>query len=173
MRIRDSIRVADEVWIATALLHQEQPNRESFSVAEIVDRVALEQLTRRLRAGVAVHVYQHCVANHRPNPGSHRMLYATAGARRRLFRSGDDYHPYREGGKTAPNREDIPEAYRKLVDWYERDYFRRPGEPPYIDRTQSVWERIHAIWDRVPAEEKRKLPQDGAECHDYYIRGVK
>jgi hypothetical protein len=29
-----SIKVADEVWIATALLHRENPKREDFSVSE-------------------------------------------------------------------------------------------------------------------------------------------
>ena len=37
----ESIKVADEVWIGTALLHREQPARESFSTAEIVDRVGI------------------------------------------------------------------------------------------------------------------------------------
>ena len=34
------ISAADEVWIATALLHNENPDEESFTVTQIVDRVA-------------------------------------------------------------------------------------------------------------------------------------
>ena len=36
-----SIKVADEVWIATALLHRENPKREDFSVQKLSpERVA-------------------------------------------------------------------------------------------------------------------------------------
>src|SRR5258708_4710594 len=108
MAHRATIKVADEVWIATALLHREFPDRDSFRVAEIVDRASREQLTPRLRAGVSVHAYQHCVANLRPNPGNYRMLYATRDGGRRLFRPDDDYHPYREGGKFTPALSDVP-----------------------------------------------------------------
>jgi len=30
-----SLKVADEVWIAAALLHRENPRRDNFSVSEI------------------------------------------------------------------------------------------------------------------------------------------
>lgn len=119
------IKVADEVWVATALLHREQPDRQSFSASEIVDRVQKEGLTDTLRPGVQVHVYLHCVANKRPNPGNYRMLYATPDGNRRLFRSGDDYHEYREGGKTHPKPEELPEGYQHLVDWYLDQYYNR------------------------------------------------
>ncbi len=117
-----AVKVADEVWLATALLHREHPNRESFSAREIVDRVYEEGLSGRLRPGVQVHVYQHCVANKRPNPGNYRMLVATEEGGRRLYRTGDGYHPYREGGKTRPERDEIPSEYRHLLDWYENEY---------------------------------------------------
>ena len=46
------------------------------------------------------------------------MLTETVPGRRRLFRLGDSYHPEREGSKTVPEREDLPEEYRSLLDWY-------------------------------------------------------
>src|SRR5439155_15400869 len=79
-----SIKVADEVWIATALLHRENPKREDFSVSEIVARARRENLSGELRPGVQVHAYLHCVANVPPNPGRYRMLYATGKNTRRL-----------------------------------------------------------------------------------------
>jgi hypothetical protein len=115
------IKVADEVWIGTALLHLEHPERESFSTAEIVDRVFQEGLHRPLRPGVQIHASQHCVANKRPNPGTYRMLYETGRSQRRLYRHTDEAHPYR-GGKTVPAQADIPEKYWHLLDWYERVY---------------------------------------------------
>ena len=71
-------KVADEVWIAVALLHRENPKREDFTITEIVERARREKITGDLRPGVQVHVYLHCVADRLPNPGCYRMLYATA-----------------------------------------------------------------------------------------------
>jgi len=120
------IKVADEVWIATALLHRENPNRDAFEPKEIVDRVFKEGLFGRLRPGVIIHVSQHCVADKRPNPGNYRMLVSTDDRKRRLFSKKDleegNFHPYREGGKVTPKAADIPEKYHKLLDWWENEY---------------------------------------------------
>src|SRR3974390_2636133 len=102
------VKVADEVWIATALLHREHPRRTSFSVEEIVNRAAQEGLVRPQRPGVYVHAVQHCVANRPPNPGRYRMLFETSDGRRRLYRRGDPYHPAREGAKVTPSPEELP-----------------------------------------------------------------
>src|ERR1017187_10024598 len=91
------IKVADEVFIATALLHKENPDREDFSISEIVTRAAKENLFGELRPGVRVHASLHCVANRAPNPGRYRMLYATGDHTRRLLRSSDNVHPERTG----------------------------------------------------------------------------
>src|ERR1700722_864583 len=115
------IKVADEVWIATALLHREHPDRVDFEIADIMERAAQEAGRQPLRGGVYVHVFQHCVANRPPSPGRYRMLVETTPGRRRLFRNGDSYDPAREGSKTAPAREDIPFEYAGLLDWY-RDW---------------------------------------------------
>jgi hypothetical protein len=66
---RHELKVADEVWIVTALLHREHPERDDFTVAEIVERARKEGLTPELRPGVYVHAIVHCVANRPPNPG--------------------------------------------------------------------------------------------------------
>ena len=114
------VKVADEVWIATALLHKEHPEQADFAVEEIVDRAQKEGIERPLRPGVYVHVVQHCVANRSPNPGRYRMLFQTAEGRRRLFRKGDPYHPAREGAKVTPSPEDMPSAYSHLLAWYRQ-----------------------------------------------------
>ena len=115
-------RVADEVWIATALLHREHPERKDFTIQEIRKRVEREAVAETLRPGIYVHIVQHCVANRSPNPGRYRMLFATAPKTRRLFREGDTYDPERAESKTRPDRTQLPEQYRELIDWYERDY---------------------------------------------------
>jgi hypothetical protein len=124
-----NVKVADEVWIATALLHNEYPERTSFTQSDIVDRVAKENIFGRIRPGIMIHASIHCVANKKPNPGNYRMLYATkcndysgSDKCRRLFKESDDYHPWREGGKIMPRCEDMPEKYHYLIEWWKKDY---------------------------------------------------
>ena len=86
---RVALKVADEAWLATALLHRENRERSDFTINEIVERAAKESVYGELRPGVRVHATLHCVANLRPNPGRYRMLFATGKSTRRLFRAGD------------------------------------------------------------------------------------
>ncbi len=79
------LKVADEVWIATALLHRENPQSEDFSVEEIARRAEREALAGGLRASFHMHVAQHCVANRPPHPARHRMLFETSPGRRGCF----------------------------------------------------------------------------------------
>jgi hypothetical protein len=114
------IKVADQVWIATALLHREHPERVDFEIEEIKNRAAKEAGRQPLRPGLYIHIVQHCVANRAPSPGRYRMLVETGPGRRRLFRTGDSYYVAREGSKTHPAVEELPEKYRKLLDWYRK-----------------------------------------------------
>lgn len=125
MNHQPPIKVADEIWIATALLHRENPKREDFFVSEIVDRARRENLFGDLRPGVQVHAYLHCVANLAPNPGRYRMLYATGKKTRRLFRDGDHFHQERGSGKVTPRKEDIDAQYHSLLDWYQDEFIRK------------------------------------------------
>ena len=127
------VKVADEVWISAALLHREHPKRAAFAVEEIVTRAQKEGLVQPLRPGVYVHVVQHCVANRPPNPGRYRMLFETAEGKRRLYRRGDPYHPDREGAKITPSRDDLPERYWELIDWYEQWSERVSRNAPKTD----------------------------------------
>ena len=119
--VATALKVADEVWIAAALLHREHPECPDFTVEDIVERAKKEGLHKPFRRGVYVHVIQHCVANRPPNPGRYRMLLETGPGRRRLFRLGDSYDPQREGAKITPEREDLPHGYTELLGWY-RDW---------------------------------------------------
>jgi hypothetical protein len=120
MATKVDIKVADEVWVAAALLHRQRPAAPDFSIEEILGRARQEVITDELRPGVYVHIVQHCVANRAPNPGRYRMLLETSEGRRRLFRKGDPYHPAREGSKMVPESEDLPKKYQDLLDWYQR-----------------------------------------------------
>jgi hypothetical protein len=122
MAVSTSLRVADEVWIATALLHREHPDRQEFSIGEIVARARQEALTPEPRVGLRVHIQQHCVANRAPNPNRLRMLFATGRNTRRLFRPSDSFHPDRLDGRIAPDRSSLPPRYASLLDWYYQEY---------------------------------------------------
>ena len=119
------MKIADEIWVATALLHYENPSRRDFTVAEIVGRALAENPEAGFRPGLPIHASNHCVATKSPNPARHRMLAETARGRRRLFRDGDAFHPYRTGGKVCPDRQELPENYVHLLDWYEGIYVRK------------------------------------------------
>jgi hypothetical protein len=122
------VKVATETWIATALLHQENPDQADFTVNEIVERAQKEQIHPTLRPGVRVHAVLHCVANLPPNPGRYRMLFATGKSTRRLFREGDPYDQAREGSPIVPDRANVPQEYQHLLDWYFAEYSMREGK---------------------------------------------
>jgi hypothetical protein len=121
------IKVADEVWLAAALLHMENPRCQDFSVSEIVARAIKERLAGGYRPGLQIHASNHCVATKTPNPARHRMLSETSRGRRRLFQPGDEFHRDRKEGKIHPAIEDLPPKYRYLIEWYEHDYVNGNG----------------------------------------------
>ena len=66
--MNDKLSVADEAWIATALLHREHPDRNDFTMKEIVRRAEQIAAPEPLRTGVRHHVSYHAVAQTKPNP---------------------------------------------------------------------------------------------------------
>jgi hypothetical protein len=156
------IKVADEVWIAMALLHREQPLCDDFTIEEIVERVRLERLTPSLRPGVRVHATQHAVANRPPNPGRYRMLFATGRSTRRLFRPGDPSHPERAGSKVVPRRENLPREYRFLLDWYSAEYSRNSLDPEN-DRLLALQGSGKDLWADEHADEYVRRLREGWE----------
>ncbi len=152
------IKVADEVWLAAALLHREHPEQPDFAIEEIVERARAERLAASLRPGVYTHVVQHCVANRPPNPGRYRMLFETAPGRRRLFRPGDGYHPSREGAKIAPAAEELPPAYRGLLSWYRDWGSEDAGSALTSDPLLALAGSGRAVWaDERPDDYVRRL----------------
>ena len=150
-----SLKVADEVWVATALLHREQPERVDFTVAEIVERAERENIVGRLRPGVYVHASRHAVANLPPSPNTYRMLVATAPDRRRLYRPGDPTDAKRTASKAVPRRDELPEKYRPLLDWYAREY-AGPTSHRQRHKTDPLLRLIglgKEIWKDEPADD--------------------
>lgn len=158
---------ADRVWIATALLHLENPSREDFSLDEIRERGRKEDFVEERTNVFYVHANQHCVANRQPNPGNHRMLTETAPGRRRLYRTGDNARPGRTG-KFVPRREEIPSKYHHLLDWYEKWAGSAPsggrGTPKAtIDPLLRLRGSGREIWKHEHADEFVRKLREGWE----------
>ncbi len=153
MAIKLDIKVADEVWVAAALLHRERRTSVDFSVEEILNRAREEGITDELRPGVYVHIVQHCVANRPPNPGRYRILLETSEGRRRLYRKGDPYHPAREGSKTLPEAEDLPKEYQSLLNWYREWSESAAGRQVESDPLLRLRESGKKLWKTEPADE--------------------
>ncbi len=113
-----------EIWVATALLHCENPGRRDFTVAEIVARAVAERPASGFRSILAECAICEGVANFAPDTVHSCVLTATAPDRRRLFREGDERHAGRSNGKNFTR--DLPERYQFLVDWYNTVYQRWP-----------------------------------------------
>ena len=139
-----NILEADEAWVALALLHREHPERMSFTAREILRRVEAERATPKVRAGLALHIRQHNVANVSPHLGGYRMYYRMSDGTYRLARTGDACHPHRKG-KIIPLRAQLPETYHHLLDWYEREYRRSPS-PPEVDPVLAMVGVGKEIW---------------------------
>ncbi len=123
--------VADRVWIATALLHQRHPERESFTKKEIREAIEGEGLAQGVERGtLSAHIDQHCVANVAPSSGKYRMIFEVSPGNLRLFCPGDHTHPgriqKRKPSKSVPQKAEISPRYWYLLDWYEMWSKSRP-----------------------------------------------
>ena len=127
------IRVADEVWVATALLHRRHPDRSDFSAVEIVRQAEAENVAdSQLHCELWKHVIRHCVVNNEYDPGRYRMLFETSKGRRRLFKPGDPFDPRRNLGRFTPRKDEMPQNYWELIDWYWNEYIgggRQAADP--------------------------------------------
>ncbi|HEY0704629.1 MAG TPA: hypothetical protein VGD60_17780 [Candidatus Acidoferrales bacterium] len=157
------IRVADEVWIATALLHRENPGRADFSIEEIVERAARENLAGINRPGVYAHAVSHCVANRRPSPNRCMMLFESGAGRRRLFRKGDTYDVAREGSKVTPAAEGIPEEYQSLLSWYREWSRESTPESQIPDPLLALAGSGASVWTNETGDEYVKRLRQGWE----------
>ena len=156
-----TVKIADEVFVAAALLHRENPEREDFTISEIVERAAKENLAGELRPGVRVYASLHCVANRAPNPGRDRVLYATGDRTRRLLLSKDDVHPGRTG-KVWPDPDDIPSRYRELIDWAKQRFgTETPRREVWLSGVLQLRGLGRELWrDEDPDDYVRKLREN-------------
>ncbi len=158
-----AISVADEVWVAAALLHREQPRRDDFSIDDIVERVRRERIASRFRPSVYAHVVQHCVANRPPSPLRLRYLIETRPGFRKLFRSGYGWDYYRERGRTLPTAEDLPAKHRHLLEWYHDVYNAAHSERAKNDSILELCGLGKEIWEGVDPDDYVRGLREGWE----------
>jgi hypothetical protein len=154
MTVKDllDVKVADEVWLVTALLHRENPDKDDFTVKEIEARAAEEGITDERRPGIYQHIQQHCVANRAPKPNDYRMLFESRPKHRRLYRIDDSHHPQRQG-KIAPEPDEVPHRYMYLLQWYE-DWSRSRVEHAIAsDPLLALYGSGKALWADEHADE--------------------
>lgn len=152
-REKIDLSAADAIWVATALLQREHPEKTDFAVSEIVDKVKSEQLSNRQPMTIYVHANQHCVANRPPNNMRLRMLVETPTGSRRLFHEGDAYHPLRANTRIIPREEALPQAFRPLLRWYE-DWSKQHALP--LDQSDPLLRLVGSgkhIWADEHADE--------------------
>jgi hypothetical protein len=140
------LKVADAVWVATALLQEKHENGE-FSTEDIVSSVQRHHLTKGTFKSVWQHVNQHCVANRPPQPNRICMLTATGKGCRRLFRPGDRVDEGRKGAPTHPEWHVLPKQYQYLQNWYEEWAQLAAGE------TQDPLLELVGTWRDEPADD--------------------
>ena len=162
--VANNVKVADETFLATALLHRENPSRVDFTITEIVERAERENLFGELRPGVRIHATLHCVANREPNPGNYRMLYATGKGTRRLLLDGDDIHPER-AGKIFPDPEAVPLQYHELIAWAQQRYHkaRPPGRSRWLGSVLDLAGAGKHLWKGEDPDDYVRKQREGWE----------
>jgi hypothetical protein len=122
--VATDLLIADRIWIATALLHQQNPSQKYFTKDQIREKLDSEGLSAGIERGsLNAHLKEHLVANVPPSSGKYRMLFEPTPGNLRLFCPGDPTHPariqQRKPSKSVPRRDEIPAQSWPLLDWYE------------------------------------------------------
>ncbi|MBI2678166.1 MAG: hypothetical protein HYX28_05250 [Candidatus Koribacter versatilis] len=117
----------NELWVAAALLHKREPEREALQVSQIRSELSRINPSRSKQRAVYAYLSDHCVANKKRGRNSigARIFVDVGYGLRRLYRPGDPTSPDRIHGKYKPERSEIPGRFWPLLDWYEAEYLRR------------------------------------------------
>ncbi len=167
-----NMKISDEVWVATALLHREQPGRASFEPGEIRERAQSLHPDAPQRPGVNPHLYLHCVANLPPNSATYRMLLRLPDKSLRLYRSGDPCDPGRRKGRMTPAAGDLPNELVDLLDWYRNEYDSqsRSVDDPILGMVglgQDIWRELgggDAVLAWLRSDDPNAMPPWEAEA---------
>lgn len=132
--LESTLLLTDAIWIAVALLHQEFPNRDGFTRAEIRTKLRDTGLSDGLKpSSIAAHLSEHMVANVPPSSTKYQMLFKLGEDKLRLYMPGDALHPKRASSrpnKQRPSATEIPDKYLRLLSWYIDWCTSKPRESP-------------------------------------------
>ena len=120
--LKKSITTPTVVWLATAILHRDNPQSDAFSAKEIFNKVKQLDLLSVSDSTINMHITSHCVASGKESPDRHRKLTRVRPGWYRLFREGDSFHETRSTGQTVPLAEMLPLRFKDVIDWYHREY---------------------------------------------------
>jgi hypothetical protein len=111
--------IVNEIWIAMADLANQAKNIKLSVRGRDLDSRVVALFDDR-RPGVNIHINQHVVAQKRLNTGYNKcFLSEDQKGFRRLFFPGDYIHESRRSRpQTVPKKEDLPERYFYLLNWY-------------------------------------------------------
>ena len=163
---------ANGVWIATALLHKENPDRQSFQTQEIIQKVKDLGLLNATEATLSVHVSHHCVASSKASPDTHRKLTRVQNGWYRLFKPGDSFHPSRERGRIEPLTEMVPTEHRHLLDWFKNEYCKNEEITNSSEiLTEAMFARVEQNSVELPNEVVSALELQEGDFVGFMIRG--
>ncbi|MEO6120208.1 MAG: hypothetical protein ABIP12_05905, partial [Terriglobales bacterium] len=111
------------IWIATASLQHRNPGPVSVdAIRKTLAKLFPEQARS---TSVGTYLSQVLVATKkRYHRHLHSKMLVGTGKERRLFRDGDEVHPDRVSGKQKPQKQEVPEKFWYLIDWYDTEYNR-------------------------------------------------
>jgi len=117
-----SITTPTVVWLATAILHRENPQSDAFQAKEIFHKVKELDLLSVSDVTINMHITSHCVASTKASPDRHKKLTRVRSGWYRLFQEGDPVHETRVNGQQEPLPEMLPSQYQNIVDWYHNQH---------------------------------------------------
>ncbi len=162
---KSHVKVAHELFLVVALLHREMPERNSFTIPEILTRASREGLgeSRADQKSLKQHAYEHAAANVPPGQGKYRLVFREKDNSIRLLKPSDHVDP-NLNGKQWPLLEDIPERYHELVKWARKRY-ESSGEKParWLDGLFQLRGLGKEIWQGVDPDEYIRELREGWE----------
>jgi len=88
------------------------------------------------------------------------MLTHTGSRTRRLYRTGDAVFPGRKG-KIIPRRDEIPQEYHELLDWYGSEYDKAPSGDTNSDALLALRGSGKRLWAGEHADDYVKRLREG------------
>lgn len=154
------ISTANVVWIATALLHKENPHRKAFRVEEIFKKVKSLELLNVAPMTIKMHISSHCVADRKGSPSTHRKLTRVEPGWYKLYIKEEPYHEDRKNGNIVPGKELIPDQFEELIDWFNNYYSKIIDTGNIVEYIQTSNENNENVqFTQINEQKMMKIPK--------------